>query len=281
MPEIQKYNESICYLSSLITMYPHTLQLSIYNPLTLLVKLFSSSGFVSITVINSVTQTTSLHYFDWAQYVLSCEHGQVGRVLTSCLRQYQLIISLMIWAPDMRPWRMQAEKMHTQCCLHKSAISVQGRAGTEERGRESGRGRWGNYGTQMCVIGGSLGSQGWRVQRKADYCSPSGQAFINKQGESPRLRVLAWLAYHTAYRQGTYHITAWLSSEHTEVTCTGLLSTHLCSLEESSGEGINHISTRLWQLRRLTSLHAGCQTAEETVGFILDKGGPEQKWWKA
>lgn len=89
--------------------------------------------------------------------------------------------------------------MCTQCCLHKSTVSAEVEGvglrcvcvgETREKRGGKRKERWGNYGTQMCVIGGSLGSRGCRVQRKADYCSPSGQPFINKHGESPRRRVL-------------------------------------------------------------------------------------------
>lgn len=50
-------------------------------------------------------------------------------------------------------------KMHTQCCLHKSAISarVEGEQ-REESKRVSERG--GGIIGLRCVIGGSLGSQG-------------------------------------------------------------------------------------------------------------------------
>lgn len=163
------------------------------------------------------------HFLSWA-------NSKVSRPMTACLCQSQLIISLMIWALDICPGQMRAGK----CTLSAVCINLPFQLRLKGEQREE-KERWGNYRTQMCVIGGSLGSQGYRVQRKADYCSPSGQAFINKHGESSRRHVLVWLAYHTAYRHGTYHITARPSSERTEVTCTGLLSIHLCSLGGSSG----------------------------------------------
>lgn len=66
-------------------------------------------------------------------YSLSWERSQVDRLLTTCLRQSQLIISLMIWALDMCPGQMRAGKCtHSAVCINLPfQLGLRGNRGRE------------------------------------------------------------------------------------------------------------------------------------------------------
>lgn len=69
-------------------------------------------------------------------YLLSWERSRVGRLLTACLRQSELIISLMIWALDMCPGQMRAGKCtHGAVCINLPfQLGLRGNRGREEVG---------------------------------------------------------------------------------------------------------------------------------------------------
>ena len=75
-------------------------------------KIIHFRGSNDRSVICAPHRANALHSLSW-------DHSQVGELLTSCLRQSQLIISLMIWALDMCPGQMRAGKCtHSAVCIN-------------------------------------------------------------------------------------------------------------------------------------------------------------------
>lgn len=136
----------------------------------------------------------------WAQSAV-----RPGELLTVCLRQSKLIISLMIWAPDVcRPGKCT----HSAVCINLPFQLRPGRCRSERERERERRGGIIGLGCVLCD---------WRFPRLRGLESSeksrlllSLRSSLHKQTRGKRLRrrVLVWLAYHTRYRQGTYHITA-------------------------------------------------------------------------